>query len=235
MSEQPQHSPQHSPQHPLPTAAQLASLPADRIAVSQLIPLTWAEGPGPRVALWVQGCTLRCAGCCNAALQLFPAQDGALPTEWMTVEDLLARVNLARVQGITLLGGEPMAHAASLLPLARAFQQRGKSVMLFTGYTLEYLLREGSPAQLDLLDATDLLVDGPYLPRRHDTSRRWVGSSNQKVRALSPVYRAALLDGSLLRGRQTVELRLTPAGISINGWPAIPEAEATAALRSPRT
>lgn len=221
--------------HPLPSPTLLSALPADRIPVVRLIPLTWAEGPGPRAALWVQGCTLRCANCCNAALQLFPGQAGALDPEWLTPAEVLSRLDLSRIEGLTLLGGEPMAHAPSLLPLARLAAGKGLTVMTFTGYPLEHLLRSGTPEQLDLLDSTDLLVDGPYLPSQHDASgRRWVGSRNQKVRALTDAYRARLEDGSLLRGKQTVEIRLTKEGYSINGWPALSPEEAQSALRPSR-
>jgi anaerobic ribonucleoside-triphosphate reductase activating protein len=203
------------------------------IPIAQIVPLTWAEGPGPRLALWVQGCTLRCPGCCNAALQLFEGEEGALTPSLLTPHQILDMAPPGTIEGITLLGGEPMAHAQSLLPLALLAAERGLTVMTFTGYPLEYLLRQGTLPQLDLLDSTDLLVDGPYIASKHDArTRRWVGSSNQKVRALTSAYRDRLHDGTLLAGKQTVELRYSKAGVSINGWPAVPEAEASRILRS---
>ena len=33
--------------------------------VAQIVERTEVEGPGLRTAIWVQGCTLNCPGCCN--------------------------------------------------------------------------------------------------------------------------------------------------------------------------
>ena len=33
--------------------------------IAQVVPVTEAEGPGKRFAVWFQGCPLRCPGCCN--------------------------------------------------------------------------------------------------------------------------------------------------------------------------
>ena len=41
------------------------------LPVAQFVPRTEAEGPGRRFALWVQGCPLRCKGCCNPEMLAF--------------------------------------------------------------------------------------------------------------------------------------------------------------------
>ena len=102
--------------------------------VAQIVPVTEAEGPGLRFALWFQGCPLRCPGCCNPEMLPF---SGGTPT---TVREVLARLDEAReqgVEGITLLGGEPLAHASGGSILAREARARGLSVMVFSGHTLD--------------------------------------------------------------------------------------------------
>ena len=47
-----------------------------QLRVGQRVESTEAEGPGTRFALWTQGCTLRCPGCCNP--HLFADRGGAL-------------------------------------------------------------------------------------------------------------------------------------------------------------
>src|SRR5438876_11172517 len=105
------------------------SLDAVTLSVAQVVPATEAEGPGVRFALWFQGCPLRCPGCCNP--EMLPFEGGTR----MTVAEVLAQVELAHrehgVEGITLLGGEPLAHAAAAAVLARAVRARGLSVMFF--------------------------------------------------------------------------------------------------------
>src|SRR5438874_5961727 len=87
------------------------------LSVAQFVPFTEAEGPGVRFALWFQGCPLRCPGCCNP--EMLPFEGGTR----MSVADVLAQVEQARgehgVEGITLLGGEPLAHAVTAVVLAR--------------------------------------------------------------------------------------------------------------------
>src|ERR1700680_524461 len=89
-----------------------------RLRIAQTVPRTEAEGPGRRFALWFQGCPLRCPGCCNP--EMLPFEGGQ---EW-TVAALLAEIDGATrehdIEGITLLGGEPLAHAAGAAALATA-------------------------------------------------------------------------------------------------------------------
>src|SRR4051812_10819834 len=51
----------------------LASIGA-RLRLAQVIACTEAEGPGRRFAVWVQGCPLRCPGCCNP--EMLPFEGG---------------------------------------------------------------------------------------------------------------------------------------------------------------
>src|SRR3954465_14260319 len=98
------------------------------LQVAQVVPVTEAEGPGRRFALWFQGCPLRCPGCCNP--EFLPFRDRP-----RSLEDVVAEVVAAHkaqaIEGITLLGGEPLAHATGAAALARAARERGLSVMVF--------------------------------------------------------------------------------------------------------
>lgn len=180
------------------------------------IPMTAAEGPGQRFAIWVQGCPLRCPGCCNPHyLEFRPARS-------VRLDEILAEVLAmgGRIEGITLIGGEPFSQAAPLAWLAEACRTRGLSVMTFSGHTWEDLLdphHEDHAARSALLSYTDLLVAGPYLASRQSRSRRWIGSENQTIHFLSDRY-TPLQKAWPPRGN-TIELRLNAGGISINGFP----------------
>src|SRR5687767_7992082 len=125
------------------------------LRVGARVPVTRVEGPGARYALWVQGCSIRCPGCCNP--HLFDAALGSA----MSVEALLAEVAAARpaIEGLTLLGGEPFDQAAALGRLAAGTRALGLSVMTFSGYTVEELRARSEAAVETLLRATDVLVD----------------------------------------------------------------------------
>lgn len=179
------------------------------LSVGQIVASTEAEGPGRRFALWVQGCSLRCEGCCNP--HLFAERGG----ERLGIEAVLARVP-ADVEGLSLLGGEPMEQPVALAALAEAAQARGLSVMVFSGYTLAELRAKGEAVQRALA-ATDILVDGRYDRSLPDTSRRWVGSTNQQVHFLSARGQA---DAPRFVAGNTVEIRLKGSELSVNGWPA---------------
>lgn len=183
------------------------------IRVAQVVADTEAEGPGRRFALWVQGCSLRCEGCCNP--EMFAPERGAAEA----VDALVARIlGTPGLEGVSLLGGEPFEQAAALAALSAQVRAAGLSVMVFSGYTLEELRgREAtSPGTAALLAATDLLVDGRYLQARPERSRRWVGSTNQRLHFLSARYSR---EDPRFSRPNTIELRLTKTALTINGWP----------------
>jgi anaerobic ribonucleoside-triphosphate reductase activating protein len=185
------------------------------LRVAQIVPCTEAEGPGKRFALWFQGCPLRCPGCCNP--EMLPFEGGETTSLGDVVKRLRATAAGHALEGITLLGGEPLAHAAGGAALARAAHALGLNVMVFSGYVLEEARQMPDPAVHELLAETDILVDGPYVRELPETRRRWVGSSNQRIHFLSD--RCDPDDPRWLQ-RNTLEVRLRDGELSVNGFPA---------------
>src|SRR5262245_54313833 len=114
------------------------------LQVAQIVSCTEAEGPGKRFALWFQGCPLRCPGCCNP--EMLPFSGGQAMQLSAVVEQVRSAANQHGVEGITLLGGEPLAHARQAAALARPVQGLGLSVMIFSGYTLAEARQLPEPA-----------------------------------------------------------------------------------------
>lgn len=145
-------------------------------------------GPGRRIGLWVQGCSIRCKGCVSQ--DTWPAD----PAKSIAVSDLLTwcrRVGADGFDGVTISGGEPFDQPAGLKALLEALNRwRRKAsldfdVLCYSGYPLKTLEREHR-ALLDLLDA---IVPEPYadaLP----LSNLWRGSGNQPLVPLSTRGRA---------------------------------------------
>lgn len=185
------------------------------VPVAMCLPQTEAEGPGVRMAVWVQGCPLRCPGCCNPEMLPFERLEGVRPTP---VEHLLEVLEASPAEGLSLLGGEPFAHAGVLAPLAEGARSRGRSVMVFSGYTLAALQASDDPEVARLLAVTDLLVDGPYDATRRSTRRRWIGSDNQEMHFLTDRYRP---DDPRFVGENHVELRLRGGVVTVSGWPTL--------------
>jgi anaerobic ribonucleoside-triphosphate reductase activating protein len=137
-----------------------------------------------------------------------------LPTRggtWRTVDELEREIlSTPDIEGVSFLGGEPFEQAAPLGELAKRARSRGLSVMVFSGYTL-LELRARAEA---LLEHIDLLVDGRF-DRAQPDGRRWIGSRNQVLHFLSDRYQP---DDPRFSAANTVEIRLEPRSIAINGW-----------------
>jgi anaerobic ribonucleoside-triphosphate reductase activating protein len=183
--------------------------------VAQIVPCTEAEGPGRRFALWFQGCPLRCPGCCNP--EMLPFVGG----QNVRLADVLEQVGRSvmenGIEGITLLGGEPLAHAPAAAALAREVRLLTLTVMVFSGYTLAEARRLPDPTVAELLAHTDILVDGPYIREMPETRRRWIGSANQQIHFLTDRYQA---DDPCWRMPNTLEIRQTNRELTVNGFPA---------------
>jgi anaerobic ribonucleoside-triphosphate reductase activating protein len=160
--------------------------------------------------MWVQGCSLGCPGCFNR--HLWP-EDGATD---VAGQQLLERIlSIKDIEGITFLGGEPFEQADALAWLAARVRQEGLSVMTFTGFSLAELSKRG-PAAHELLQETDLLVDGRYVAALPDHNRPWVGSTNQQFHFLTNRYRH--LKNRLGEVPDRIEIRFDVNGaIFING------------------
>ena len=138
---------------------------------------TESEGPGRRIAIWVQGCQRRCTGCCNVEMQEIRKN------RIVDAEDFISLIKYAReiyqIEGITMLGGEPILQAEGLAYIAEWCRNHQLSVIVFTGYLYQELLKMNNSHVLKLLNFADILVDGPFMENLYDTKRDWIGSSNQ--------------------------------------------------------
>lgn len=132
-----------------------------------------ANGPGVRYVVWVQGCTLGCAGCFNPATH---------PTggEAIEVERIAREVRAGGVDGVTVSGGEPFEQPEALLALVTALA--GTSIIVFSGFTRAEIERQQLGTAI--LAGIDVLVDGRYVERRR-LARGLRGSANQVVHLLS--------------------------------------------------
>ncbi len=151
------------------------------ILVSRLhFPVT-TLGPGRRVGLWLQGCSIRCAGCISPDTW---APDRGDTTVAAMIDALAGWASHA--DGLTISGGEPFDQPDALAELLRAWRGLSPSdVLVFTGHPFE--------AVAPWLDAHPGLVDGVVAgPFRKDAPQTLAlrGSDNQTLHLLSPAGRA---------------------------------------------
>lgn len=136
------------------------------------------DGPGIRFAVFCQGCPHHCPGCHNPETHDF---NGG--TE-VSIERILKAIDEnPLLKGVTFSGGEPTCQAEGFASLAKAVKARGLDITLFSGYTYDQLLHrcESEPALKELLDLTDLLIDGPFLQAERDLTLQFRGSRNQRL------------------------------------------------------
>lgn len=137
-----------------------------------------ANGPGIRATVFVTGCSRHCVNCFNEEYQDFNAG-----SEWTAAETerLISYLQDDTNSGLTLLGGEPMENAEDLLALVQAVRRAvpEKSIWVYSGFLYEEILAQ--PARKALLEACDVLVDGPFVDALKDPGLYFRGSSNQRI------------------------------------------------------
>lgn len=151
-----------------------------------------ANGEGVRVSLFVSGCTHHCKGCFNPDTWDF---DFGKPYTRETEESITDMLRPSYINGLTLLGGEPMEpdNQRALLSLVKSvkllFPQ--KDIWCYSGYTFEELTGE-SRARCEctdeLLSYIDVLVDGEFVEEKKNISLAFRGSENQRIIDLKKTF-----------------------------------------------
>lgn len=187
--------------------------------IASIAPRTQALGPGTRAAVWVQGCPLKCPGC------VAPAWIPFVPAITLTPHEILDRLDLDEITGLTFSGGEPMEQAAGLASLVRLARQiKDLSLICFSGYRYEHLLK--NPPNLgvaELLSEIDVLIDGPFIQALNN-SRGLRGSTNQRVIHLT----SELKDYDFESQTRSVEITISDGELAFIG---IPTPDVMSALR----
>ena len=126
-------------------------------------------GPGKRLLLFTQGCSLHCKGCTNQHLWEFGKGKD------VTINEI---VNLSKgLDGITLHGGEPLDQATALCELIKRIKEQGRTVILFTGY----MYKELDKVQRQVWLNADIVIAGRYEEEKRNIYLQFRGSTNQQV------------------------------------------------------
>jgi len=158
--------------------------------VHAVVPRSRANGPGARMTVWVQGCSLACAGCFNPETHA-----GEAAGSWRDVEELLAIADAGqeRIEGVTLTGGEPLQQAAAVAAFGAGLRRRtGLGLIVLTGFSRAEIERD--PARLRAVADADLVVAGRYQRRAH-LGGGLRGSSNKAYWWRTGRYRHVDLEG----------------------------------------
>lgn len=147
-----------------------------KLRLSGRIQESIVDGPGLRYVVFTQGCPHHCKGCHNP--QTHPFEGGEIVDIDRIFQEFCENPLLS---GITFSGGEPFCQPEPLYHLAKRIHEKGKNVMVYTGYTLEQLQVLENRWVKELLSEADILVDGPFVEELLDLELQFRGSSNQRL------------------------------------------------------
>ncbi|MBY0397833.1 MAG: radical SAM protein [Thermoleophilia bacterium] len=149
-----------------------------KVAISRIhFPIT-TLGPGRRLGVWLQGCSIRCPGCIS--VDTWDTGVGEVG-----LDRLLEAVALHadKADGLTVSGGEPFDQPDALAALLREWREfSDRSALVFTGRELVDIAPwlERNPGLVDAVMA------GPF---RSDLPQTLAlrGSDNQRLHTLTPL------------------------------------------------
>ena len=127
-------------------------------------------GPGVRVGVWTQGCTIRCKGCMSVHTWDFDEKKS------VDIKELVKTVNSYPTEKITISGGEPFDQANALLKFLKGIRKTKKDIFLYTGYKKQKIFKLWSQ-HLEYIDA---MVCGPFIQGK-ESSYIYKGSENQEL------------------------------------------------------
>lgn len=141
-----------------------------------------ALGYGVRVGIWMQGCSIHCAGCVSRDTW---AGDLGKRIPLRSLVEWCRRFSEQKLDGVTISGGEPFEQPLALAELLASLREWTKTLSLpvdllcYSGLRFSVLCKryEGILSQLDAV------IPEPYVYTRPGTPL--CGSNNQSVISLS--------------------------------------------------
>ena len=135
------------------------------------------NGPGIRCSIWLAGCNNHCKQCWSP--QTWNPNQG----EPLDYDILKTYINNSRIDGISILGGDPFYHLFNnnaydeTLKFLHFCNIYNKSIWIWTGYLYEDIKGKYP----ELLKYITVLIDGKYDYTKRNLNLKWRGSSNQRI------------------------------------------------------
>lgn len=168
------------------------------LKIHRFLPISYANGPGRRATIWLQGCSLNCPGCYNP--DTHNPEGGFIISTSELYDKIVSLKN--SIKGITISGGEPLEQAESLAELVQKIRETTNyTIILFTGYEwdeLENILNfseeKTNPKPMlnpnavkKIINSIDILIAGRF-DFKQKTPRHLIGSANKTIRFFTKHY-----------------------------------------------
>ena len=154
------------------------------------------NGEGICVALFTQGCPFHCKNCFNSETWDF---NGGKEWTEKTKNKFMELIDRPYIKRVSFLGGECLAdqNLDGVLDLIKEIRVSfpEKTIWLYTGYNFDLLKSQYNEykytpfatnadewlTRWEIISNVNVLVDGEYIDEQRDLTKKWAGSSNQRV------------------------------------------------------
>lgn len=148
----------------------------------------FAAAPGVSLTFFTQGCPHRCPGCHNQETWDF---EGGKEFTYQTLDDIVTGLTANGIERtLCIMGGEPLCQENLFLTNLVLTHVKehipNLKVYLWTGYLYEDLKKSTDTTLQNILQLTNVLVDGPFIESERDISEPLRGSRNQRILYLNP-------------------------------------------------
>ena len=149
----------------------------NELRIAGLVEESIVDGPGIRFVIFTQGCPHGCKGCHNPQTHDF---SGGREKKKKKIVSMIDSNPL--LKGVTLSGGEPFMQAKKLVKLLNKINNKELNVITYTGFTYEELIAKADEVNgyMELLKASDILIDGKFELDKKQEGLKFRGSSNQR-------------------------------------------------------
>ena len=143
----------------------------------------FAAAPGVSLSFFTQGCPHRCAGCHNPETWQY---SGGKEFTQETMNRIIQGLQANGVErSLAIMGGEPLCPENQFLTDLIIEQVKHElpntKVYIWSGYTMEELSYNPSPALKRILEQADYLIDGRFILAERDITLPMRGSRNQRI------------------------------------------------------
>lgn len=199
----------------------LNSMPHNEtIRISRIHHPLHSLGPGTRIGIWLQGCTLACDGCMSKhTWSKESGQNYSQQEVLKKIENIYLESN-SKVDGITFSGGEPFEQGGAFLGLVEHIKlwrdqtQPSLDLLCYTGFRWASI-RKRFPSALDLFDG---IISEPYSKNDNNNSQI-MGSSNQLLHHLTPLGKEMYNDEWQALTDRKIDIVVDNNSVSVLGIP----------------
>lgn len=165
-----------------------------------------ANGEGVRTSLFVSGCTHHCKNCFNPETWNF---DFGNPFTKEVEDKILKSLEPEQINGLTLLGGEPMepANQQALLPFLKRVKEKfpNKSIWCYSGYLYD---KELLCENLEYADGKSHTTGEPHLIETIINGKKFLASrAHTEITKQLLGYIDILVDGEFIQDLKDITLR----------------------------